>query len=380
MPSNNKMSMFTYFLLFFLVLVILYMYQRFQQKIDRETTTHNYNIIQEYLLTEPEDMRLEKMKKPILWIFVDYEYNSRNWSSFGSRSSYQLNQPYLYLTVKTIIERCDKSFHICLIDEYSFSKLLPHWDVDMNRISNPMKRYMIDLGMTKLLYRYGGIRVPPSFICMRNLITLYDNIDIPFITEMVNRNQTSSHLDFYPNIELMGCQKEENIIGELIEFIQREISTDYTDEIRFLGTFNRWCNSRIEKGQLQLIDGEMIGTKTTEKKQVLIDDLLTDDYIEFNSKMYGIYIPERELIGRNHYNWFVRMSPKQVLGGNMIVSKYILLANTTQQTGVIEACENMDNEYVGFWKVPSLAPVWGLRPLYLGNYVKKEKYPDTGPS
>lgn len=373
------MSMFTYFLLFFLVLVILYMYQRYQQKIDRETTTHNYNIIQEYLLTEPDDMRLEKMKKPILWIFVDYEYNSRHWQSFGSRSSYQLNQPYLYLTVKTIIERCDQSFHICLIDEYSFSKLLPNWYVKMNRISNPMKRYMIDLGMTKLLYRYGGIRVPPSFICMRNLISLYDNIDVPFLTEMVNRNQTSSHLNFYPNIEFMGCQKEENVIGELIEFMQREISNDYTDEINFLGTFNRWCNTRIEKGQIQLIDGEMIGTKTKEKKQVLIDDLLTDDYIEFNSKMYGIYIPERELIGRNHYNWFVRMSPKQVLGGNMIVSKYILLANTTQQTGVIEGCENPDNEYIGFWKVPSLAPVWGLRPLYLGNYVKKETYPNTGP-
>ena len=380
MNLNGKMNMITYFLLVFIVLVILYLYQRYQHKIDRENISYNYNIIQKYLLSEPDDTRLEKMGKPILWIFIDYEYNSRKWDSFGSRSSYQLNQPYLYLTVKTIIERCDDSFHICLIDDKSFAKLLPHWYVDMSRISSPIKQYMIDLGMMKLLYKYGGIRVPPSFICMRNLITLYQGTSVPFIGEFVNRNITSSHFDFYPSIEIMGSRKETQVIGELIEFMQREISRDYTDETKLLGSFNRWCNSRIERHEMELIDGELIGTKTIENQQVLVDNLLTDDYINFNTKMYGIYIPEKELKSRNHYNWFVRMSTKQVLEGNMIISKYILLANTPNApVGVIEPMKQRTGEFVSFWKVPSGAPVWGLKPVDIGNYVPKMSYPAAVP-
>lgn len=376
--STNKMNTMTYFLLFFIVLVILYFYQLYKQKVDRETINHNYTLIQQYLLNDPEDIRLEKMNKPILWIYVDYQYNSRHWESFGSRSSYQLNQPYLYLTVKTIIEKCDQSFHICLIDEYSFAKLLPTWNIELNHISDPVKQSMIDLGMTKLLYRYGGLRVPPSFICMRNLIPLYDDMEIPFVTEMVNRNVTSDHLNFCPSIEFMGARKEDKLIGGLVEFMQRSISNDYTDQMQFEGRFDRWCQMKIEKRELILLDGQMIGTKTREGRQVLIDNLLKDEYIEFNKNMYGIYIPERELRNRTCYNWFVRMSPKQVLDGNMIVSKYILLANTTQQSGIIEPFKKRDNQFIGFWQVPSDAPVWGLIPSNLGNYVKKEKYPNTG--
>ena len=372
--------MLTYFLLIFIVLMMLYLYQRYKSKIDRETTTYNYNIIQEYLLTETEDTRLEKTSKPIIWIFIDYEYNSRKWESFGSRSSYRLNQPYLYLTVKTIIERCNNSFHICLIDEQSFTKLLPNWGIDMSRISNPLKQYMIDLGMTKLLYRYGGIRVPVSFICMRDLIGLYDNAMVPFIGEFVNRNITSSHYDFYPSIEFMGAYKENHIIGELVEFMQREISRDYTDETKIVGSFNRWCNYRVEKHQMILLVGEMIGTKTIEKQQILIDHLLTADYIDINKNTYGIYIPEKELLNRNHYNWFVRMSPEQILQGNMIISKYLLLSNIPDAPmGVIEPMYQRKPNWVNFWKIPSAAPMWGLKPILLGNDVPSQKYPENIP-
>jgi hypothetical protein len=69
------------------------------------------------------------------------------------------------------------------------------------------------------------------------------------------------------------------------------------------------------------------------------------------------------------------MSPKQVLQGNMIVSKYLLLTNASYTSGVIEPMTKNDNKYIGFWKVPSGAPVWGLKPVDLGNNVPKMSYP-----
>jgi hypothetical protein len=337
----------------------------------------NLNIIKILLEYKAEQVltdtyKLTKSSKPILWLYVDYEYNSRKWISFGSRSSFELNQPYLYLTVKTIIEKCDNSFHICLIDDKSFTKLLPTWNVDLTSISHPIKKYMIELAMTKLLYEYGGMRVPISFVCMRNLIDMFQN-DKPFICEFVNRNISSTYTDFYPCIEFMGSVKGNPIIKDLINYIEIEISQDYTDEIKFLGSFDRWCKIQTEQNHINIIDGQMIGTKTTQNQQILIDDLLTNNYIDLNKNTYGIYIPQKELMLRNHYNWFLRMSPKQVLEGNMILSKYILLSNTPNtHPGVIGSIQ-FKPEWVSFWKVPSDSPIWGLKPTGLGYYVGKEK-------
>jgi len=377
--DNNTLLLFAFI---FILLVLLYLYQRYQSKLDREHHLDDYTFIQKYLLSDNIEDKLNNHSKPILWIYIHYEYNSRKWSSFGSRSSYDLNQPYLYLTVKSIIQKCNDSFHICLIDDNSFKKLLPKWKIDMNIISNPLKSYIIDLGITKLIYKYGGIRLPPSFICMKNLITLYEEgtkNNNPFFCEIVNRNISSTYDDFCSSLDFMGADKNNKVIGELINFMEIEISQDYTDEIKILGSFDTWSKYYKKNNKINIIDGSFIGTKTIGNKQILIDDLLTNNYIEISKKIYGIYIPENELMKRINYNWFIRMSPKQVLEGNMIISKYLLLANDrNSKPGIIEAL-NDKPKWVNFWKVPSGAPVWGLQPIDLGYNVPKEKYPKNIP-
>jgi hypothetical protein len=282
--------------------------------------------------------------------------------------------------VKSIIKQCEDSFHICLIDDDSFAKLLPEWSIDITKISNPIKHNMRELGMAQILYKYGGIRVPASFVCMRDLIEMYQvgtSNNKMFICEMVDRNITSTQKDFYPNIDFMGAEKGNPTINQLIGFIQRTISKDYTAESGFLGEFDRWCNTRIEKNQIVLIDGKLIGTKTMEETPILIDNLLTNDYIDIYSNTYGIYIPANEILKRRHYEWFARLSPNQVLESSIIISKYLLLANAPDaKMGVIEPMKDKPN-WVSFWKVPSGAPVWGLQPIDLGDNVPQQNFPDN---
>jgi hypothetical protein len=399
MKKDNKNNILILFAFIFIILVLLYLYQRYQGKLDREYSLDDYTFIQQYLLSDKVsdktsdkevsdklyyniEYKLKNYSKPILWIYINYEYNSRKWASFGSRSSYDLNEPYLYLTVKSIIQKCNDSFHICLIDDNSFIKLLPKWKINMNIISNPIKSNLVDLGITKLIYKYGGMRVPPSFICMKNLNSLYDEgtkHNYPFFCETVNRNISSIYNDFCPSLDFMGANKKNSIIGHLIHFMEKEISQDYTDEIKFLGSFDTWCLYYKKHNKINIIDGSFIGTKTTSNKQILIDDLLTNNYIEISKNIYGIYIPEKELMKRINYNWFIRMSPKQVLQGNMIISKYLLLANKkSSKPGIIESLKNVPKpKWVSFWKVPSAAPVWGLKPVDLGENVPRENYPEN---
>ena len=105
-------------------------------------------MIQEYLLNGQS----VNSQKPILWIHNAYKINARNWESFKSRNTKDLNQPYLYLCIKSIIKHCANSFNVVLIDDNSFRKLLPDWKIKLNQLAEPMKSNCRVLGMVKLLY------------------------------------------------------------------------------------------------------------------------------------------------------------------------------------------------------------------------------------
>lgn len=352
-----------YIYLLVVLMIVWFLYNRYEDKRQREENTENYNDIQKYLL---KDTDLAKEKKPILWIPITYDYNSRNWISFGSRSSFELNQPYMYLTVKSIINQCEGSFRICLIDDDSFAKLIPGWSVNMKTISSPVLDYVRSLAITRLLYTYGGMVVPPSFLCMKDLIELYNmgtSGDKMFVCETVDRNITSTTHEFYADTSFMGSPKENPVMQELIDFMQRKVSSDYTAQAEFLGDFNRWCNTRAQRGQVKLIPGKLIGTKTMSDETILVDNLLSNDYIDLYPQAYGIYIPAKEILNRRHYEWFARLSPKQVLESNVIISKYILLASTPDsRKGTIEPMVDRPKKWIGYWQVPSGFGLWGFKP------------------
>jgi hypothetical protein len=369
------------FILFFILIVLGFLYRRFEDKLIREETSENYKAIQDYLL---DDVTLAKSKKPILWIHVPYEYNSRNWLSFGSRSSFNLNQPYLYLTVKSIIQQCDNSFTICIFDDDAFQRLIPGWNLNMNSVSDPILTNMRTLGIMRLLYIYGGMMCPISFLCMKDLSGLYNKgtrSNKMFLCETTDRNITSTDLDYYPSIKFCGAPKECETVKMLCDFIQRTMSRDFTAENKFLGNFDRWCEKRIRDREINMIDGIDIGTKTIDEKPIILDDLMSNQYLNLYKGTYGILIPADEVLKRNNYEWFARLSAKQVMESNTIIGNYLLLANAPDaQGGILEPYESkmnkeIENKFVSFWKTPGYPGLYGLKPNFLGDNLIKLPYP-----
>ena len=65
-----------------------------------------------------------------------------------------------------------------------------------------------------------------------------------------------------------------------------------------------------------------------EDEPIIVDDLLSNNYLDIYASAYGIYIPADEILKRTKYEWFARLSQRQVLESKVIICKYILLANT----------------------------------------------------
>ena len=377
----------SYLLAFVFLVAFGILFQKYLEKKARNGEHDNYKDVKQYLLSESS---LAKSKKPIMWIYTPYEYNSRDWLSFGSRSSYNLNQPYLNLCVRSVIKHCDESFTICIVDDNSFAKLIPGWNIDLSIIGDPIVSNVRQLAMAKLIYNYGGMSVPISFLCFKDLIDMYNrcisSVDKEdpgkmFVCENVNTNISATNNRFYPDTSFIGAKKNNPKLKEFIDYMQRLISGDYTAQIEFLGNFDKWANKNVNNKSINMIPGTDLGVKTLDNKPVLVDDLLGEDYIKLHDGMYGIWIPAAAILKRRNYEWFARLNNEQIFQGKFILAKYFVLAiapyNNENKVSVIEALDEDANskentsDWVSFWQVPSSTtlPVYGPKPLYIGNNV-----------
>jgi hypothetical protein len=289
---------------------------------------YEYDMIKTYLLNESP---LYGNNRPKLWIHSKYEMNARVWKDFHSRNTHDLNQDYLHLTIKTIINHCGEDFNICLIDDNSFGKLLPNWDVELSTVAEPIKNYFRNLAMTQLLYIYGGMVVPNSFVCSKSLKSMYDEFignNKAFVCEMIN-NSSNIAMDkptnrFIPSLEFMGSNKENPAMLELNEYIKFLYRDGHiTKEHIFRGMVNQKCNELISKEKLHLVDGKYVGVKTNRNKPVLLEEICEEAYLDLHKDTLGIYIPSEDILNRTKYQWFANASAKHILESNMIIAKYL---------------------------------------------------------
>jgi len=321
-----------YYTKYIFVLILLfifgYLYENYKEYDNKKSKIDEYELIKKYLLS---DSTLARSNKPILWIHITFDVNARWWASFGSRNTKCFNQPYQYLTIKSIVDHCGDSFNICLIDDKSFNKIIPGWSTKVSNLPSPLRPQLRELAMSKLLYYYGGMTIPSSFICLKDLMPLYNkgiNATSMFSGELPTAYSISNLLEFFPSNLIMGCRKESKTMNKYIEYLERVISEDYTNEKEFTGETDKWLYQQVKNKKIMPLDAKYFGVKTDENNAVLLDDLMgDDDDFSISKSAYGVYIPQDQLLNRTYYGWFPRMNTEQVLQSNTIISRYLLLSN-----------------------------------------------------
>lgn len=415
-----------------IIILCLYLWKRYEEKqlfVYSNSPSYPRNMFEKYFWGQANLIKEEigKIDKPILWIHVPYEYNARNWQSFGSRSSYELNQPYLVLTLKSIIDHCQEDFQIILVDDASFQKIL-----DLTIPTSPMTWMQRQIYMLMLLEKYAGIILPLSFVCFRSLLPMLEQGTVnhrPFVAEKVNQ-QSTLNAQTIPDIRLMGTKlREDPEISALLAFLRKTEKSDmFTLAGKFEGSIPRYLSERIAMGEMNVIPAELVGTKTKEGKKVLIEDLLSHGSIHFDKMAYGIWIPSKQILERTNLQWFARMSQSQIVHSDFVLAKYLIVANdpnsffsspfmkffsslfqstptptTHNQEGMQTAHkrrkkekyhsesdsdtdhDNNNNtakkfastyqEWKGWWKTPLLPKgLYGTKPMYLGQDVPKSTF------
>ena len=302
-------------------------YEKWRKSTETDEQVKTYQLVKEYLLN---DSSLAKSSKPLLWIHVPHEMNARHWLSFNSRMTDDVNRPYLYLTIKSIVEKCAGSFNVCLINDDTFGKILPGWTVDVSDVAEPVKSRLRHLALARTLYYYGGMLVPPSLLCFDNLYDTYQrgvssNSGGAFVGEFVDRSVTADQTVYSPDARLIGCVKNSQTMADFVDTLMLMISRDYTDQPKFLGAVSQWWTERINHGQAGIVGAKELGVETP-SGPMTVEMLMGSTFYSLDRQAVALYFPEDELHRRTAYQWFERQSPEQVLSGHYLAGTYMLAA------------------------------------------------------
>lgn len=316
-----------------LLFSISFIFNKYKINVEKDDKIDELNIVKKYLLNK-QDFTIEQLsaiRKPIIWIHLDYTINSRKWESFGSRNSNELNQDYIYLTLRSIINKCSDNFHVVLIDDDSFKRLLDDWTVDLNMISNPHKEYVRTLALAKILYNYGGLLIEPSLVLFKSLKPIYDKVletEKMCVAEFPNESSNAHVMNYMPSTKFIGCKKNCPNMHEFGKHLEVLVNLDYTNEINIEDLINKWLLSKIQSSEINYIDGKYLGIKDINGKAIGLDNLVGSNYIDLNLDCYCLYIPRNDLLKRINYKWFVYLSTAEVLESSTNIGKYLLLSNS----------------------------------------------------
>jgi hypothetical protein len=202
--------------------------------------------------------------------------------------------------------------------------------VDLTKVGNIQKENIRTLGLMKVLYKYGGILMEPSYILFKTLKPIYEKIistGKPSVGEFVNESVDSHIMNFGPSLKFVGCVKNCPKIHELGKHLEIMVNKDHTFSSKLEGQLSNWLYNKSESGEINYIDGKFLGTRDSKNKTIDLGSLLGSSYLDMNTNAYGLYIPRKDLLKRTAYNWFVYLNTQEVLESNTNIGKYLLISN-----------------------------------------------------
>jgi hypothetical protein len=362
------------------ILVVILLVAMIANKYKPKTQFHNnpykYHDLHKYVLGDLSIDSLGSISKPILWLHVPMEYNCRQWESFGSRSSFSVNQPYLYLTTQNIINKCNNSFHIIIIDDRTFPKLLPTWEYTNSTVTHIIRYY----GFLELIHMYGGMITPISMICFTDLIGLYTAgtaNNKMFVGETANYHTYTNH-KFIPDMSFMGAQKENPEVSNMLVYMRKNITSKFTYTEESIVKMTNLLLDLHSKSTIVIISGASLGTMDASRSPISIDALMSATEIRLPSiRLYGIWLPYCQISKRSKYQWFTRMSHEQISQSDINICRYLTQSYKTSEKDYMPCMlrargsgspiiPKVTSQFVTNWDTPLSKGLYGLKPIYLG--------------
>jgi len=307
-----------YILFGILLVCLIILTNNYYTKINEKKTNEFRNELIDIDSYFYSDEYIKRSKKRKIWIHIPYDKNSRKWTNFGSRTSYDLNCSYIVLCIKSIIDTCGDSYDIIIIDDTVIPALIDT-NIDLLKLSGALKTKYRELCLLQVLYKYGGVIVPPSLF-LKESIKKIDDESKWYVVEIPNTTHVS-YLNSICSTTFTGSSEKNSQLNKYIEYYTKEITNDFGEQsIHFNVNY-------MKQNSIPYLDGKLIGVKDKYNNVITLEELMEHNKILLDDNNIGLYIPHEQLLKRTKYNWFCALNFEELLKCKSFIS-YYMVSNT----------------------------------------------------
>jgi hypothetical protein len=269
------------------------------------------------------------MDKPVAWIYLNNsDVNSRSWYDFMGRSSRAINLPFLNLCYETIVKHTKKGYRVEVITGLpDLASRLGGWSELPEPLQNPdsfVREPEMNWIRAAVLAKFGGLWVSPSTIWLQDLHVLPKDKVVFFganleDTYSTNNSVPALNVVWSPAPRHPVWVKWESTVKERLNFRTGGSEFRHDERRDFAETLKAFPND------IQVVRLPEVSRKDAPRRRIQIEDLLETSggaTTAFNIPNEGIFvpIPLAELLQRESFGWFLRMSEDQILGSDMVIS------------------------------------------------------------
>ena len=295
-------------------------------------TSAGWILVKNYRSEDPfqdEALLRKGMDKPVVWVYLNNsDVNSRSWYDFMGRSSRVINLPFLNLCYETIVKHTKNGYRVEVISGLpDLASRLGGWNKMPEPLQNPdsfVREPELNWIRAAVLRKFGGVWVSPSTIWLNELPALPKERAVFFGT---NTDDTYSTNNSVPALDVIWSPKPEHPVFVDWEMNVRDRLNFRTGGSEFRHDERRDFAEALRKfsDSIQVIRLPEISRKGAPRKRIQIEDLLETSgsaTASFDIPKKGIYIPIplAELLQRESFGWFLRMSEDQILESDMVIS------------------------------------------------------------
>jgi len=283
----------------------------------------------EYDVFQNRDNLKRGLKLPVVWIYLNNsDVNSRSWYDYMGRSSRVMNLPFLNLCYETIVKHTKDHFRVEVISGLpDLAGRLGGWEFLPEPLRNPdtfVNGAELSWIRAAILAKFGGLWISPSTLWIRSLKPLPKDRVVFF---GMNVEETYATKTSPPALDVVWSFKPEHPVWIEWERVTRERLNSrvggsnfrQNEQVDFENSLKRFSD------EIQVRRLPEIARKGANRRRIELEDLITTSgstHTSFNIPEDALYlpIPLEELLQREKFGWFLRMSEDQILESDMVIS------------------------------------------------------------
>ena len=273
-----------------------------------------------------QDRNLVKkgMDKPVVWIYVNNsDVNSRSWADFMSRSSRAINLPFLNLCYQTISKYTQKNYRIEVIGGLQDLALrLGGWHALPTGLQNPdafVREPELNWIRAAVLAKWGGLWVSPATVFVAPMEALPKEKIVFFGTDPADvyakaDSLPSFHVIWTPKGGLGFWNEWEQRARARLETRAGGAEATHEQNADFETVLHRYT------ADVEIRVRPEISRKGVANRRIQLEDLLAAGDSTLGKNGLYVPIPYPEILERETFGWFLRMSEDQIMQSDMVIS------------------------------------------------------------